>query len=101
MSLQLVWFRADSGSAAEVPSHLERACAAIRCAVPQNVVSKAFSSEPGPDFVLALKLEELEEAAEIPLVGLPQAAQPQDLISRVLGAPVPAEPSTVVGAYQS
>lgn len=98
MTLQLVWFRADSGKAAEAPSHLERVCAALRTAAPRNAVCKAFPSEPGPGFVLALKWE---AAAEIPLVGLTQAAQPRDLISRVVGAPVPAEPSAVVGSYQS
>lgn len=51
------------------------------------------TGEPGPDVVPALKWE---GAAENPLVGLPQ-----DLISRVVGAPVPTEPSAVVGAYHS
>lgn len=97
MSLQMVCLRTDSATAAEDRSHLERVCADLRTAVPQNVVW-AFSSEPGPGFIRALKWG---EAAENPLVGLPQAARPQDLISRVVGAPVPAEPSAVVGACRS
>lgn len=98
MSLQMVWFRTDSGTAAEVRSHLEKVCAALRTAAPLDAACTALFSEPGPDFVLPLNLE---EAAENPLVGLPRAAQRQDLISRVVGAPVSAEPSTVVGSSHS
>ncbi|MEV1021046.1 hypothetical protein [Streptomyces sp. NPDC050264] len=98
MSLQMVRFRTDSGTAAEVRSQRARVFAALHAASPRGVVHTAYSSESGPDFILAL---ELEEAAENPLVGLPQAAQLRDLISRAVGAPVRPEPFVVVGSYHS
>ncbi|MFC5173198.1 hypothetical protein [Streptomyces mutomycini] len=98
MSLQMVRFRADGGTDAEVRSQLARVFAALHAASPQGVVYTAYSSESGQDFILAL---EREEAAENPLVGLPQAAQLRDLISRAVGAPVPPAPFTVVGSYNS
>lgn len=98
MSLQMVRFRTDSGTAAEVRSQRARVFAALHAASPQGVVCTAYSSESGPDFILAL---EMEEAAENPLVGLPQAAQLRDLISRAAGAPVLPEPFAVVGSYKS
>ncbi|MFD4034753.1 hypothetical protein ACFWVP_30665 [Streptomyces sp. NPDC058637] len=98
MSLQMVRFRTDSGTAAEVRSQLVRVFAALHAASPQSVVYTAYSSESGQDFILAL---ETEEAAENPLMGLPQAAQLRDLISRAVGAPVLPEPFTVVGSYNS
>ncbi|WP_406395699.1 hypothetical protein [Streptomyces sp. NBC_00887] len=98
MSLQTVRFRTDSGTAAEVRSQRARVFAARHAASPQGVVRTAYSSESEPDFILAI---DLEEATEDPLVGLPQAAQLRDLISRAVGAPVPSEPFTVVGSYNS
>ncbi|GAA2936032.1 hypothetical protein ACFPN0_21535 [Kitasatospora cinereorecta] len=98
MSLQMVRFRTDSGTAAEVRSQLVRVFAALHAASPQGMVYTAYSSESGQDFILAL---EMEEAAENPLVGLPQAAQLRDLISRAVGAPALPEPFTVVGSYHS
>ena len=98
MSLQMVRFRTDSGTAAEVRSQLARVFAALRAASPQDVVYTAYSSQPGQDFILAL---EMEEAAQNPLVGLPQASQLRHLISRAAGAPVLPEPFTVMGSYNS
>ncbi|MFE6039927.1 hypothetical protein [Streptomyces sp. NPDC056452] len=98
MSLQMVRFRTDSGTAAEVRSQRARVFAALHAASPQGVVCTAYSGESGPDFILAL---EMEEAPENPLVELAQAAQLRELISRAVGAPVIQEPSTVVGSYNS
>ncbi|MGW6205732.1 hypothetical protein ACWF9B_19090 [Streptomyces sp. NPDC055089] len=98
MSLQMVRFRTDNGTAAEVRAQRVRVFAALHAASPRGVVHTAYASESGPDFILAL---DMEEAAENPLVGLPQAAQPRDLIGRAVGAPVPPEPFTVVGSYDS
>ncbi|MFD9545276.1 hypothetical protein [Streptomyces sp. NPDC060022] len=98
MSLQMVRFRTDNDTAAEVRSQLAMVFAALRAASPQGVVYTAYSSESGPDFILAI---EMEEAVENPLSGLPEAAQLRDLISRAVGAPVPPEPFFVVGSYHS
>ncbi|WP_405903374.1 hypothetical protein OG696_23215 [Streptomyces sp. NBC_00656] len=98
MSLQMVRFRTDNGTAAEFRSHLVRVFAALRTASPQGVVCTAYASEPGPDFILAL---EMEEPAENPVAGLPQAAQLRDRIGRTVGAPVLPGPFTVVGSYDS
>ncbi|MEV0743973.1 hypothetical protein AB0I75_02115 [Streptomyces sp. NPDC050273] len=98
MSLQMVRFRTDNGTAAEFRSHLVRAFAALRTASPLGVVCTAHAGEPGPDFILAL---ETEEAAENPMAGLPQAAQLRDRTGRAVGAPVLPGPFTVVGSYGS
>ncbi len=98
MSLQMVRFRTDSSTAADVRSQLAKVFATLHAASPQGVACTAYSSESGPDFILAL---EMEEAAENPLVGPSQAAQLRDLISRAEGAPVPPGSFTVVGSYHS
>ncbi len=73
MSLPMVRFRADSGTA-EVRSHGVRVFASLRTVLPPGRAHTA---------------------------GLPQAARPRDLIGRAVGAPVPAEPFTVGGSYDS
>ncbi|MEV7108004.1 hypothetical protein [Streptomyces atroolivaceus] len=98
MSLQMVRLRTDSSTAAEVRSQLAKVFAALHAASPQGVACTAYSSESGPDFILAL---EMEEAAENPLAGPSRAAQQRDLISRAEGAPAPQGLSTVVGSYHS
>ncbi len=98
MSLSLVRFRTYSGTAAEVRSQRARVFAALHAVSPQGVVCTPYSHESGQDFILAL---EREEAAENPLVGLPQAARLQDLTSRAGGAPVLPEPSPTVGSCNS
>lgn len=98
MSLQMARFRTDSGTAAELRSRLATVFAALHAASPKGVVCTAYSSESGPDFILGLKMG---EAAENPLVGLPQAAQLRDLISRAVGAPVLPKPFTLVGSCNS
>lgn len=98
MSLQLVCFRTDGGAAAAVRSHHAALGAALRTAEPQRLDCTAPFSGPGPDFILAVKSE---DSVENPPAGLLQAAQPRDMTSRALGAPVPPEPFTVVGAYHS
>ncbi|MGW0784968.1 hypothetical protein [Streptomyces sp. NPDC002913] len=97
MSLQMVRFRTDSGTAAEARSQLAKVFAALQTASPQGLVYTAYSSASGTDFILAL---EMEEAEANPLV-VPQAAQLRALISRAVGAPVPPEPFVVVGSYSS
>lgn len=42
MSLQMVRFRTDSGTAAEVRLHLAKVCAALHAASPQGVVYTAY-----------------------------------------------------------
>jgi hypothetical protein len=98
MSLQMVRFRSENDIAAEVWSPLVKVFAALQAASSQGVVYTAYSGESGPDFILVL---EREEAAENPLVGLPEAAQLQGLISRAMGAPVWPEPFIIVGSYNS
>lgn len=98
MSLQMVRFRTDNDTAAEVRSHLAKVFAALHKASPPGVIYTAYSSEPEPGFVLVL---EMEEAVENPLLGLPEAAQLRELISRAVGAPVPPELFFVVGSYHS
>lgn len=98
MSLQMVRFRTDDGTAVEVRAQLAKVFAALRTASPQGVTYTAYSSESGTDFILAL---EMGETAANPLMGLPDAARLRDLISRAAGAPVPPEPFTVVGSYTS
>jgi hypothetical protein len=72
--------------------------AALQAASSQGVVCTAYSGESGPDSILVL---EREEAAENPLVGLPEATQLQGLSSRAVGALVLPEPSIIVGSYNS
>ncbi|MFB8026880.1 MULTISPECIES: hypothetical protein [unclassified Streptomyces] len=98
MSLQMVRFRTDNATAAEVRAQLAEVFTALETASPQGMVYTAYSSESGTDFILVLELEETEAN---PLVGLPEAAQLRDLISRAVGAPVPPEPFIVVGSYNS
>lgn len=98
MSLQMVRFRTDSGTAAEVRSQRARVFAALHAASPLGVVHTAYPSESGPEFILAL---ELEEAAENPSVGPPRGAQLRDQISRAVSAPVLPEPFTVVRSCNS
>ncbi|MGW5736319.1 MULTISPECIES: hypothetical protein [Streptomyces] len=96
MSLQMVRFRTNSDTAAEVRSQLAKVFAALQTASPQGVLYTAYSSKSGTDFILAL---EMEEAQANPLLTLPQAAELRELISRAAGAPVPPEPFVVVGSY--
>lgn len=98
MSLQMVRFRTDSGTAAEARPQRAEVFAALQTASPQGLVHTAYSSESDTDFILALGVAEAEAN---PLVGLPEAAHLRDLVSRASGAPVPPEPFVVVGSYSS
>ncbi|MFB7554884.1 hypothetical protein [Streptomyces brevispora] len=98
MSLQMVRFRTDKDTGGEVRSQLAKVFAALRAASPQGVVYTAYSSASETDVILAL---ETAEEGENPLVGLAEAAQLRDLISRAAGAPVAPEQFVVVGTYHS